>query len=406
MGTMTGSTRIAVTGWGAVTPLGVGADETWRRMSAGESGVRRLEQDWAQGLPVRIAASAPAIEDLLPVREQRRLDRAEQLAMLAGREAWAHSGAAGTDPDRVAVVVGSAIGGLWTTIEQQHRLEAGGPRRVSPHTVTMMMANGAAAWLSMDLGARAGARAPVSACASSSEAILNAREMILAGSADVVVAGGTEACITPLTLSALAQTRALSRRDDPLRASRPFDAARDGFVLGEGSAILVLEREEVARARGAVVHAWLEGAAVTSDALDIVAADPENQSRTMRLSLASAGMTGTDVGFVHAHATSTPLGDLNESRAILQSVGDHVAVTATKSMTGHLLGASGALGSLATVRALEDGRIPPTVNFETPDPELGVDVVAGTGRDTPAGAAMVNAFGFGGHNVSLVFSRA
>ncbi len=404
---MTGSTRIAVTGWGAVTPLGVDADETWRRMVAGESGVRRLEEDWAADLPVRIAGAAPSVADLLPVREQRRLDRAEQLAMVAGREAWAMAHAAGSDPDRTAVVIGSAIGGLWTTIEQQHRLEEGGPRRVSPHTVTMMMANGAAAWLSMALGARAGARAPVSACASGSEAILNAREMILAGTADVVVAGGTEACVTPLTLSALAQTRALSRReDDPARASRPFDRDRDGFVLGEGAAVLVLEREETARQRGATVHAWLEGAAVTSDAYDIVAADPDNQARTMRLALASAGRSGRDVGFVHAHATSTPLGDLNESRAIRDAVGSHAAVTATKSMTGHLLGASGALGALATVRALEEGRIPPTANFETPDPELEVDVVAGGARPSEATLAMVNAFGFGGHNVSLVLSRA
>jgi 3-oxoacyl-[acyl-carrier-protein] synthase II len=369
--------------------------------------VRRLEQDWAADLPVRIAGTAPSVEDLIPVREQRRLDRAEQLAMVAGREAWAMADAAGSDRDRTAVVIGSAIGGLWTTIEQQHRLEEGGPRRVSPHTVTMMMANGAAAWLSMAIGARAGARAPVSACASGSEAVLNAREMILAGTADVVVAGGTEACVTPLTLSALAQTRALSRReDDPARASRPFDRDRDGFVLGEGAAVLVLEREETARARGATVHAWLEGAAVTSDAYDIVAADPENQARTMRLALASAGMTGRDVGFVHAHATSTPLGDLNESRAIREAVGTHVAVTATKSMTGHLLGASGALGALATVRALEDGLIPPTANFETPDPELDIDVVASAPRPSDAAAAIVNAFGFGGHNVSLVLSRA
>jgi 3-oxoacyl-[acyl-carrier-protein] synthase II len=404
---MSGSTRIAVTGWGAVTPLGADADETWRRMVAGESGVRRLGEDWAAELPVRIAGSAPSVQDLLPVREQRRLDRAEQLAMVAGREAWAMAGAAGADRDRTAVVIGSAIGGLWTTIEQQHRLEEGGPRRVSPHTVTMMMANGAAAWLSMALGARAGARAPVSACASGSEAILNAREMILAGTADVVVAGGTEACVTPLTLSALAQTRALSRReDDPARASRPFDRDRDGFVLGEGAAVLVLEREETARERGATVHAWLEGAAVTSDAYDIVAADPENQARTMRLALASAGRSGRDVGFVHAHATSTPLGDLNESRAIRDAVGSSVAVTATKSMTGHLLGASGALGALATARALEEGRIPPTANFETPDPELDIDVVAGSARSTDATAAMVNAFGFGGHNVSLVLTRA
>lgn len=404
---MTGSTRIAVTGWGAVTPLGQDADETWRRMTAGESGVRLLEDDWAAELPVRIAGLAPSLEERLPIKEQRRLDRAEQLAMVAGREAWAMAGAEDVDRDRVAVVIGSAIGGLWTTIEQLHRLETSGPRRVSPHTVTMMMANGAAAWLSMDLGARAGARAPVSACASGSEAILNAREMILAGTADVVVAGGTEACVTPLTLAALAQTRALAHgEDDPEGASRPFDRDRAGFVLGEGTAVLVLEREEVAVARGATIHGWLEGAAVTSDAFDIVAADPDNQARTMRLALAAAGLTGADLGFVHAHATSTPLGDLNESRAIRSAVGDHVAVTSSKSMTGHLLGASGSLGALATVRALEEGLIPPTANYTTPDPEIALDVVAGEARPTAATAAMVNAFGFGGHNVTLILTKA
>ncbi len=398
--------RVVVTGYGTVSPVGNDAPSTWQGFLEGRSGITVLDEPWAADLPVRIAGTTDDVSGSLPVREARRMDRAEQFALVAGREAWAMAGIEDVDRDRFGVVVGSAIGGLWTTIEQQHRLEESGPRRVSPHTVTMMMANGAAAWLSMDLGARAGARAPVSACASGSEAILMGWEMIRSGSADVVLAGGTEACTTPLTLAALAQTRALSRREgDPTKASRPFDAGRDGFVLGEGAALLVLERESHARARGATIRAVVAGAAVTSDAFDIVAADPENQARTMTLALRAADVAAADVGLVHAHATSTPLGDRNESIAIRRAIGDHPAVTATKSMTGHLLGGSGALGAFAAVSALEHGVIPATINLEQPDPELGIDVVAGAPRRTDTRVAVVNAFGFGGHNVSLVLTK-
>lgn len=396
--------RVAITGLGAVSPAGRNADATWENLVAGRSGVRRLTDPWAADLPVDIAATVPdEWLDTLTVREQRRMDRAEQFGMLAGREAWAHAGAPEADRDRVAVVMGSAIGGLTSTLEQQSRLEEGGSRKVLPHTVTMMMANGAAAWLSMAIGARAGARAPVSACASGSEALLMGRQMILAGDADIVVAGGTEACVTGLTLAALAQTRALSRRvNEPEAASRPFDGERDGFVLGEGAAALVLESEEQALARGATVHAWLEGAALTSDAYDIVGADPENQARTMRLALRSAGLRGSDIDFVHAHATSTPLGDVNEARAILASIGE-TAVTSTKSMVGHLLGASGALGAVVAARALRDGLLPGTINVDRVDPAVELDVVRAP-REGDFRSALVNAFGFGGHNVSLVLT--
>lgn len=397
--------RVAITGLGAVSPVGRDAEASWAALVAGRSGVVRLTEPWAESLPVAIAATVPAaFLDTLTVPEQRRMDRAEQFGILAGREAWAHAGSPEADRDRVAVVIGSAIGGLTSTLEQQSRLEAGGSRKVSPHTVTMMMANGAAAWLSMAIGARAGARAPVSACASGSEAVLMGRQMILAGDADVVVAGGTEACVTALTLSALAQTRALSRRvDEPEKASRPFDASRDGFVLGEGAAVVVLESEEHAKARGATVHAWLEGAALTSDAYDIVGADPENQARTMRLALRSAGLGAGDIDFVHAHATSTPLGDVNESKAILSALGP-TAVTSTKSMVGHLLGASGALGVVVAARALRDGLLPGTINVDEVDPEVELDVVRAP-REGAYRSALVNAFGFGGHNVSLVLTR-
>jgi 3-oxoacyl-[acyl-carrier-protein] synthase II len=397
---------VAITGYGTVSPVGLDAPSTWEGMIAGRSGIATIGADWAADLPVRIAGEVDAaVAASLSVPETRRMDRAEQLAMVAGREAWARAGSPEADPDRVAVVVGTAIGGLRTTLEQQDRLDSGGARRVSPHTVTMMMANGPAAWLSMAIGARGGARTPVSACASGSEALLIAREMILSGAADVVLAGGTEACVTGLTLAALAQTRALSRNNEaPESASRPFDRARDGFVLGEGAALLVLEREAFARARGATVHASLAGAAVTSDALDIVAADPANQTRTIGLALRSAGVSPADIGLVHAHATATPLGDLNESRAIAAAIGTHPAVTSTKSMTGHLLGASGALGALVTALALHRGLIPPTTNVGELDPEVEVDVVTRT-RHADSSAAVVNAFGFGGHNVSLVLTR-
>jgi 3-oxoacyl-[acyl-carrier-protein] synthase II len=269
----------------------------------------------------------------------------------------------------------------------------------------MLMGNGPAAWLSIDLGAKAGARTPTSACASGAEAIAMGREMILSGSADMVVAGGSEAAITGLTLAAFGQIRALSKRnEDPTAASRPFDAERDGFVLGEGAALLVLEREEHARARGAEILAFLDGAAVTSDAFDIVGADPSNQARTMSLALRAADFAPGDIDFVHAHATSTPTGDLNESEALAET-GIDAPVTSSKSMTGHLLGASGSLSAIASVMALREGVVPPTINVERLDPAIKLDVVANVKREVDARAAIVNSFGFGGHNAALVLSR-
>jgi 3-oxoacyl-[acyl-carrier-protein] synthase II len=400
-------TRVLVTGIGAVTPLGGDAASTWDALLAGRSGVARIDADWADPLPVRIAGLVTTdLAEHLTVPQTRRLDRAEQLAMIAGREAWADAGSPAVDPERFAIVVGSAIGGLTTTLEQQARLQES-PRKVSPHTVTMMMANGSAAWLSIELGAKAGARTPVSACASGSEALMMGWEMIRAGSADIVLAGGTEACVTALTLAALAQTRALSRReDDPAAASRPFDADRDGFVLGEGAALVVLESEEHAAARGATPIAELAGAALTSDALDIVNADPANQERTMRAALRAAGVAPQDVGFVHAHATSTPVGDANEGGAIAAIVGSATPVTSTKAAVGHLLGAAGSLGAVVAAQALRSGTLPHIATTTRVDPGIPLDVVVGAPRQVDARAALVNAFGFGGHNVSLVLTRA
>ncbi|MCH6472174.1 beta-ketoacyl-[acyl-carrier-protein] synthase family protein [Sinomonas terrae] len=399
--------RIAITGFGAVSPLGTDAPSTWESLREGRSGVSALEADWASQLTTRIAGTVPSsFTDALAVREIKRLDRCEQFALVAGREAWEMAGRPEIDGDRLGVVVGTGIGGITTTIVQEHILDDSGPRRVSPHTVTMLMGNGAAAWLSIDLGAKAGARTPTSACASGAEALAMGREMILAGSADVVVAGGSEAAITGLTLAAFGQIRALSKRnDDPEAASRPFDADRDGFVLGEGAALLVLERESHARARGAEIYAYLEGAAVTSDAFDIVGADPSNQARTMTLALRAADFAPGDIDFVHAHATATPTGDVNESEALAET-GIDAPVTSTKSMTGHLLGASGSLSAIASVMALREGVVPPTTNLTTIDPAIKLDVVANVKREVDARAAIVNSFGFGGHNAALVLSRA
>ncbi|AEG42899.1 beta-ketoacyl synthase [Isoptericola variabilis] len=399
--------RAVVTGLGAVTPLGRTADETWKGLAEGIGAVTALEEDWARELPVRIAARVDdAFAETLEVRELRRLDRAEQLTLVAGREAWASAGAPDVDPTRLAVAVGTANGGIGTTLVQHEVLTTQGHRRVSPHAVTMVMANGPAAWLSMDLGAKAGARAPVSACAAGVEAILTGRELIRSDQADVVVCGGVEASIVDLCISAFARSRAMStRNDEPERASRPFDAERDGFVMGEGAALLVLEAEEHAAARGADVLGAVDGAALTSDAHDIVGGEPQNQARTIGLALRSAELAPAHVGLVHAHATSTPLGDVNEADALRSVFGDPPPVTATKASTGHLLGASGALGALAALLSLHHGVVPPTLNLETPDPAIDLDVVT-SARPTAAEHALVNAFGFGGHSAALVLSRS
>lgn len=401
-------TRIAITGLGAVSPLGTDAPSTWAALTAGTSGVVPLDTPWSEPLTTRFAGLVDdSFQEALSVREIKRMDRSEQFTMAAGREAWNDAGTPAVDPERLAVVIGTGIGGIGTTTVQEHVLADKGPRRVSPHTVNMLMANGSAGWLSIDLGAKAGARTPVSACASGSEAIAMAREMILSGSADTVVAGGTEAAVAGLTMASFGQTRALSKRnDDPAAASRPFDADRDGFVLGEGAVVMVLEREDHANARGARIYGYVDGSSITSDAHDIVGADPDNQARTMRMAVRASGWETGDIGFVHAHATSTPAGDINETQAITGAGLAGVPVTSTKSMTGHLLGASGAVSTLATVMALRDGTIPPTTNLENQDPEIDLDVVANQARPTDARVAVVNSFGFGGHNVALVVSKA
>ena len=328
---------------------------------------------------------------------------------MAAREAWADAGSPEVEPERLAVVVGSGIGGALTILGQYDVLQKSGPRRVSPHLVPMLMPNGPAATVGLALGARAGVHTPVSACASGAEAIAQALELLRSGRADVVVTGGAEACVHPLPMAGFAQMRALStRHDEPEAASRPYDKGRDGFVLGEGAGLLVLETEEHAAKRGARVHARVAGAGLASDAHHVTAPDPSGSgaARSILLALRDAGVQPTDVGHINAHATSTPLGDLAEARAFATALGDHrPPVTATKSCTGHLLGAAGAVEAIATAVALRDGVVPPVRNLDDLDDEADVDAVRLVPREHAHDVALSTSFGFGGHDVSLVLSR-
>jgi 3-oxoacyl-[acyl-carrier-protein] synthase II len=410
---MTEHTNVLVTGLGATTPVGGDMPSTWAALLAAESGVRRLDADWAADLPVQIAAPV-AVEptEVLDRVEARTLDRSQQLALVAAREAWGDAGLGpgAVPPERLAVVVASGIGGVLTLLAQYDVLREKGARRVSPHTVPMLMPNGPAATVGLDLVARAGVHAPVSACASGAEAIALALDLLRAGRADVVVAGGTEAAIHALPIAGFAAMRALSTRDgDPREASRPYDKARDGFVLGEGAAVLVLETEEHARARGAQVYAELAGAGMSSDAHHVAAPEPTGAgaARAIALALTDAGLDAGDIAHVNAHATSTPLGDVAEAAALRTALGDaaaEVCVTATKSCTGHLLGAAGALEAAVTVLSLHHGQVPPTRNLDDPDDDVALDVVRFEPRALPEGtAALSNSFGFGGHNATLAF---
>ncbi|HEX8001817.1 MAG TPA: beta-ketoacyl-ACP synthase II [Mycobacteriales bacterium] len=399
---------VVITGVGAVTPVGDTAAETWSALLAGESGVGVLDGERYEGLPVRLAATLktdPA--DRLDRVEGRNLDRSQRVALLAAREAWADAGGPDVEPTRLAVVVGTGIGGAITLLDQWDTLREKGPRRVSPFTVPMLMPNGPAGLVGLELGAQGAVRSTVSACASGADALALAWETIRSGLADVVVAGGTEACVHPLPLAGFAQMRALStRHEDPAAASRPFDADRDGFVMGEGAGIVVLERADFAAARGARVYASLAGAGITADSHHITAPEPTGAgaARAMRLALESAGLVPGQVGYVNGHATSTPVGDVAEAAAI-RSVLGHVPVSATKSMTGHLLGAAGAVEAVVTALSVHHGVVHPTRNYEKPDEQCDVDCVPEGARRIELEAALSNSFGFGGHNVSLAFRK-
>ena len=405
--------RVVVTGLGATTPLGADVDSTWAALIAGKSGVRLLTEDWRELLPVHFAArvhTEPA--DQMERVEMRRLDRSEQFALVASREAWKDAGTPDVDKERLGVVIASGIGGVITLLDQYDNLKEKGARGVSPHTVPMLMPNGPAANVGLELQVKAGVHTPVSACASGAEAIGYALEMIRTNRADIIVSGGVEAAIHQLPMAGFAAMKALSTRNDaPERASRPYDRDRDGFVLGEGGGILILEEYEHAKARGAKIYCELVGQGLSSDGYHIAAPDPEGAGvqRAIKFALANANLSTKDIVHLNAHATSTPAGDVAEANALRLALGsdiDHVAVSATKSMTGHLLGGAGAIESVFIVKALQERLAPPTINIENLDPAVTVDVVRDKARALPAGqiAALNDSFGFGGHNVVLAFA--
>ena len=405
--------RVVVTGLGVTTPIGGDVATTWKALLAGQSGVRLLTEDWRELLPVHFAARV-AVEpaDQMERVEMRRLDRSEQFALIASREAWKDAGSPDEiDKERLGVVIASGIGGVITLLDQFDILKEKGARGVSPHTVPMLMPNGPAANVGLELQAKAGVHTPVSACASGAEAIGYAFEMIKSNRADIIVAGGVEAAIHQLPMAAFGQMKALStRNENPAAASRPYDIDRDGFVLGEGGGVLILEEYECAKARGAKIYCEIAGQGLTSDGYHIAAPDPDGGGvqRAIKYALANSGLSTKDIVHLNAHATSTPAGDVAEANALRKALGadaDHVAVSATKSMTGHLLGGAGAIESVFIVKALQERLAPPTINIENLDPAVTVDVVRGTPRALPAGdiAALNDSFGFGGHNVVLAF---
>jgi 3-oxoacyl-[acyl-carrier-protein] synthase II len=403
--------RVVITGLGATSPVGGDVPTTWSALLEGRSGVTALTEEWAEPLGARIAAKvAVDPSEVLDRVKARRMDRSTQLAMVAAEQAWADAKLEdAVDPERLAVAVASGIGGVTTLLANYDSLLAKGPRRVSPLAIPMLMPNSPAATIALRIGAKAGVHTPVSACASGNEAIALGIDLIQLGRADVVVVGGTEAAVHVLPMAAFGQMMALSKRnDDPEAASRPWDKGRDGFVLGEGAAVLVLESAEHAAARGAKVYAEAAGAGITSDSHDIAQPDPAGlgATRAMKLAIRNSELEPGDIAHINAHATSTPQGDVAEAAAIRNALGaaaDGTVLTSTKSMTGHLLGGAGALESVATVLALHHRVIPPTINLDDPE-DIGLDI-ADKPRDLAPGdaAALNNSFGFGGHNVAVAF---
>ena len=406
--------RIVVTGIGASSPLGGTAPESWTALMAGVSGARTLEHEWVEKYELPVTFAAEAIvrpEDVLPRPTAKRLDPASQFALVAAMEAWEDAGAPEVDPERLGVDFATGIGGVWTLLDAWDTLREKGPRRVMPMTVPMLMPNAAAGNLSLHFGARAFARTVASACASSTESIVNAVEHLQDGLADVVIAGGTESAIHPITIASFASMQALSRRnDDPATASRPGSIDRDGFVMGEGAGALILETEEHAKARGAKIYAYVVGGGVTADSYHITANDPEGRgaARAVTMALEMADASPDDVTHINAHATSTPVGDPNEYQALRAVFGpriDEIPLSATKASTGHLLGGTGALEAIFTVLAIGQRQAPPTINLTTQDPEVPFRI-SGAPQDLGAGEqlAISNSFGFGGHNAVVAFS--
>ena len=405
--------RVVITGLGATTPLGGDVATSWSELLAGSSGVSTLEHEWVERyeLPVTFAGQAKiGAEEILTPQERKRLDPSSQFALIAARQAWKDAGEPEVAPERLAVDFATGIGGVWTLLDAFETLKERGPRRVLPMTVPMLMPNGPAAAIGMDLGARAGVRTAVSACASGNESIANGYQRILSGEADVVVAGGAEAAIHPLPIASFAAMHALSKRnDDPASASRPYDTDRDGFVMGEGAGALVMETLESAKARGAHIYCEIVGSAVTSDAYHITAPDPEGSgaARAVLGALAMAGASIEDVEHVNAHATSTPVGDIAEYTAIKRVFGAHtenLIVSATKASTGHLLGGAGAIEAIFSILAIKNMLAPGTINLDNQDHEIPLNVPSKPhALSRPDAVAISNSFGFGGHNAVLAF---
>jgi 3-oxoacyl-[acyl-carrier-protein] synthase II len=406
--------RVAITGLGAVTPLGLDAPTTWDAAVSGRSGIGWIEAFDASEYPVRIAAEVRGFEpgDLIPPKEARRMDRNVLLAVAAAQQAWDDAGLDGdVDRSRVGILVGSAIGGIATIAEQQQVLAERGRDRVSPFFIPSVLVDTASGQIAIQLGITGPNYAPVSACATGSHAVGEAAELVRRGDADIVLAGGTESCIHPIILAGFCAMRGLvAEEEDPTLASRPFDATRAGFVMGEGACVLVVEDLERARARGARVYAEVLAYGTSNDAHHLAQPDPESVgvAEMMRAALERAGIEREQVGYLNAHGTSTPQGDLAETKAIKQVFGDHaysLAVSSTKSVTGHMFGAAGAVEAMMCVRAVHDGVLPPTINYRVPDPECDLDYVPNDAREAQVDVALSNAMGLGGHNACVLVGR-
>ena len=405
---------VAITGLGAVSPLGLDASSTWESAVAGRSGVGWIQTFDPSGFPVRIAGEVKGFdpETAVSAKEARRLERNVLLAVAAAREAWADAALGTVDPERVGVLVGSAIGGIPGVATQLDTLRERGWERVSPFFLPSVLVDSASGQIAIELGLRGPNYAPVSACATGSHAVGEAAEIIRRGDADLVLAGGTESCIHPLVLAGFCAMRGLvAEEEDPTRASRPFDAERAGFVMGEGACVLVVENAERARARGARIYAEVLGYGASNDAHHMAQPDPESLgvASMIRAALARSEVTPSDVGYVNAHGTSTPLGDAAETRALRAVFGEHadrLAVSSTKSVTGHCFGAAGAIEAMMCALALHHGVLPPTINYRTPDPACDLDYVPNEARHVQVEVALSNAMGLGGHNGCVVLGRA
>jgi beta-ketoacyl ACP synthase len=406
-----GYPSVVVTAVETTTSIGPDVESTWKGLLAGESGIHLLKGEFVDkwDLPVKIGGQLKdPVDDHMGRLDFRRMSYVQRMSKLLSGQLWEAAGSPEVDGDRFAVVIGTGLGGGEKIVEMYDAMNEGGPRKVSPLAVQMVMPNGAAAVAGLQLGARAGVMTPVSACSSGSEAIAHAWRQIVMGDADIAVCGGVEGGIEALPIAAFSMMRAMStNNDNPEGASKPFDKNRDGFVFGEAGALLVIETEEHAKARGAKPLARLMGAGITSDAFHMVApaSDGQRAGKAMTRALELAGLSASDIDHINAHATATSIGDAAEANAIRVAGCENAAVYAPKSALGHSIGAVGALESVLTVLALRDGVIPPTLNYQTPDPEIDLDVVAGEPRSGDYQYAINNSFGFGGHNVALAFGR-